>query len=297
VLRFALIRFLQAVPVLLAIYAVTFLMIKAAPGGPFDAERAIDPSIVEAQRAYYGYDDPLPVQFVRLLVQHLTLDLPPLASSPGLTSADIIRQAFPVSAELGLWSLVIALSLGIPAGALAAARQNTLTDRLATGFAMTGICLPTFVIGPLLALVFAIWLGLLDVSGWFDWKDRILPAFSLGLFYAAYIARLTRAGALEALGMDYVRSARAKGLSEWRVVGKHALRAASCRLSPISGRPWPASSAAPSSSKPSSRCRAWAGTSSRPPSTAITPSSCPRYCFTRCSSSGRTWPSISPTSV
>lgn len=224
-LRFALIRFLQAVPVLLAIYAVTFLMIKAAPGGPFDAERAIDPSIVEAQRAYYGYDDPLPVQFVRLLVQHLTLDLPPLASSPGLTSADIIRQAFPVSAELGLWSLVIALSLGIPAGALAAARQNTLTDRLATGFAMTGICLPTFVIGPLLALVFAIWLGLLDVSGWFDWKDRILPAFSLGLFYAAYIARLTRAGALEALGMDYVRSARAKGLSEWRVVGKHALRA------------------------------------------------------------------------
>lgn len=212
------------IPVLLAIYTITFVMIKATPGSPFDDERKVPPSVLEKQMAYYGYGDSLPVQYWNLLYRHLTLDFPPIASVPGLTSGDIIREHFLTSIELGLLGMGFALMIGIPAGVLAAWRKNTAFDYVPMSLSMTGICLPTFVIGPILALVFAQELRWTPVSGWFGIEYRILPALTLGLFYAAYIARMTRGGMLEVLGLDYIRTARAKGLTEAVVVFKHALR-------------------------------------------------------------------------
>ncbi len=223
-IRFILIRLLQAIPVLLAIYTITFFMIKAAPGGPFDDERKVSESVLEKQKAYYGYSDSLSTQYVRLLKRHVTFDFPPLASVPGLTSGDIIKNHFGPSVQLGLLAMLVAVLIGVPTGTLASTKPNSPLDYAPMSVAMIGICLPTFVIGPLLALVFGLWLGWLPVSGWFEWKHRILPALTLGLFYAAYIARMTRGGMLEILGMDYVRTARAKGLKELIVVFKHALR-------------------------------------------------------------------------
>lgn len=223
-LRFILNRLGQAIPILFAIYAITFFMIRAAPGGPFSQERKVAPHILEQQMEYYGFNDPLYVQFFRTLWQHISFDFPPLTSYPGLTSKEIIADTFPVSLQLGLLAMIVALGIGLPIGILAAAKKNTALDYTPMSLAMVGICLPTFVIGPLLALVFGVWLGWLNVSGWFSFSDRILPACTLGLFYAAYIARLTRGGMLETLNMDYVRSARAKGASEPRVVLVHALR-------------------------------------------------------------------------
>lgn len=199
-------------------------MVRAAPGGPFSQERKVAPHIIEQQMEYYGFNDPIHVQFFRTLWQHITFDFPPLTSYPGLTSKDIIADTFPVSLQLGLLAMIVALSIGLPIGILAAARKNTVLDYAPMSMAMVGICLPTFVIGPLLALLFGVWLGWLNISGWFSVSDRILPACTLGLFYAAYIARLTRGGMLETLNMDYIRSARAKGASERRVVLVHALR-------------------------------------------------------------------------
>tara|TARA_B100000212_G_scaffold280965_2_gene220889 strand:- start:4552 stop:5469 length:918 start_codon:yes stop_codon:yes gene_type:complete len=223
-LRFILIRLGQAIPILLAIYTITFFMVLAAPGGPFTQERKVAPHILEQQMEYYGFNDPLPIQFFRTLWQHITFEFPPLTSYPGLTSKDIIVDTFPVSLELGLLAMIVALAIGLPVGILAAAKKNSILDYAPMSLAMVGICLPTFVIGPLLSLVFGVWLGWLNISGWFSFADRILPACTLGLFYAAYIARLTRGGMLETLNMDYIRSARAKGAPEFKVVIVHALR-------------------------------------------------------------------------
>lgn len=199
-------------------------MVRLAPGGPFSDERKIAPHILEQQNEYYGFNDPLIVQYFNTLKQHLTLDLPPLTSHPGLTSADVISEAFPVSLELGIYSMVIALLIGLPVGIIAAAKKDTFLDVGPMSVSMLGICMPTFVIGPLLAIVFGIWLKWTSVSGWEYPEDKILPALTLGLFYAAYIARLTRGSMLEVINSDYIRTARAKGVSEVRTILVHALR-------------------------------------------------------------------------
>lgn len=162
-------------------------------------------------------------------------DLGPSFKHKGRSVNDIIRESFPKSLELGLYSMAIALLLGITAGSIAALKRNTVLDYAPMSFAMAGICLPTFVMGPLLVLVFGLWLEWLPVAGWSAWGgegffpegwpgDRVLPACTLGFFYAAMVARLTRGGMLETLGQDFIKTARAKGLSETRVVVKHALR-------------------------------------------------------------------------
>jgi oligopeptide transport system permease protein len=162
-------------------------------------------------------------------------DLGPSFKHKGKSVNDIIRESFPKSLELGLYSMAIALLLGITAGAIAALKQNTILDYAPMSFAMAGICLPTFVMGPLLVLVFGLWLEWLPVAGWSAWGgegffpegwpgDRVLPACTLGFFYAAMVARLTRGGMLETLSQDFIKTARAKGLTETRVVVKHALR-------------------------------------------------------------------------
>jgi oligopeptide transport system permease protein len=222
--RFIARRLLQVIPVLLIIATLTFFMIRLAPGGPFDSEKNVSPEIRKNLEAHYGFDRPLYHQYFDYLTSLLHGDLGPSFKYPNRTVNELIGESFPISAELGLWSLLVALALGLPAGIVAALRPNTATDYVPTALAMTGICVPTFVMGPILVLVFALKLGWARVSGWDDWIDRVLPALTLGGFYAAYVARLTRGGMLEILSQDFIRTARAKGASPRRVVLKHALR-------------------------------------------------------------------------
>jgi oligopeptide transport system permease protein len=223
-LRFIAIRLVQAIPVLLAVATLTFFMLKLAPGGPFSAEKSTTPEIQRHLEAHYGLNEPLFQQYLTYLGKIVRGDLGPSFKYPNRTVNELIGQAFPVSAELGGWSLLVALSLGLSAGIIASLRPNTLTDYIPSGLAMIGISLPIFVLGPLLVLVFALQLEWVRVAGWDDWIDRILPSLTLGGFYAAYIARLTRGGMLEVLSQDFIRTARAKGASPSRVILKHALR-------------------------------------------------------------------------
>ena len=137
---------------------------------------------------------------------------------------ELIRRSFPVSMQLGLCALAIALCLGLPAGVIAALKKNSLMDYIPMSTAMLGICLPTFVMGPLLILIFSSGLGWFSPIGWYTWGDMVLPSLTLGLYYAAYVARLTRGGMLDVLNQDFIKTARAKGASESRVILKHSLR-------------------------------------------------------------------------
>ena len=225
-LRFILIRVFQAIPVLFVIATVTFLMVRAAPGGPFSQERKVRPEIIEQMNEHYGLNEPIHVQYWNYLRKLLRLDLGPSYRYEGRTVNELIGESFPVSLQLGVLSLAVSLVLGLPAGIIAATHRNSFFDYAPMSLAMVGICLPTFVLGPLLALIFGLWLGWFNVSGWFVWSDRVLPSLTLGLFYAAYIARMARGGVLEVLSQDFIRTARAKGVSDVGVICKHALKGA-----------------------------------------------------------------------
>ncbi|MBP8961993.1 MAG: ABC transporter permease subunit [Opitutaceae bacterium] len=222
--RFIARRLLETIPVLLIIVSATFFMIRFVPGGPFTAEKAVTPEILRNLEAHYGLNQPLHHQYFDYLGKLAHGDLGPSFKYPNRTVNEIIADKLPVSLELGLLSLGIALALGLTAGIIASIWKNTWLDYTASSLAMIGICVPTFVLGPLLVLFFAIHLGRFNASGWYDWQDRVLPALTLGCVYAGYIARLTRGGMLEVLNQDYIRTARAKGASELRVIFKHALR-------------------------------------------------------------------------
>jgi oligopeptide transport system permease protein len=223
-IRFAVQRLLQTIPVIWVIITATFFMIRLVPGGPFTAEKAVTPEIKRNLEAYYGMNKPLYRQYLDYTGKLLRGDLGPSFKYPTRSVNEIIAEKLPVSVELGLISLVLAVGIGLPLGVLAAVWRNTWIDYVCSSVAMMGICVPTFVLGPLLSLIFAIYLGWFDASGWFGPNDRVLPSVTLGLVYAAYVARLTRAGMLEVLSQDYIRTARAKGASEARVVLRHALR-------------------------------------------------------------------------
>ena len=223
-IRFILHRLLGTVPVLLIIVTVTFFMTRLAPGNPFSGERNLPPEIQQALDAHYGFDKPLFTQYLVYLGHLARGDLGPSTKYEGYTVNEIIATAFPVSLELGCYALAIALTLGLVAGILAAWRRNTATDYAAMGFAMAGICVPTFVMGPLLVLLFGLTLGWFNASGWDTPRDRVLPALTLGLYYAAYVARLARGGMLEMLSQDFIRTARAKGASGPRILFRHALK-------------------------------------------------------------------------
>jgi oligopeptide transport system permease protein len=223
-LRFAFRRFLQTIPVMLCIITVTFFMVRFAPGGPFTGEKAIAPEILRNLEAHYGLDQPLWRQYVNYLGNLARGDLGPSLKYSSRTVTEIIGEKLPVSLELGAWALLVALALGLPLGVIAAVKRNTWLDYLCSSVGMIGICVPTFVLGPLLALVFGIHLQWFNVSNWYEPGDRVLPALTLGFVYAAYLMRLTRGGMLEVLGQDFIRTARAKGASEMRIILRHALR-------------------------------------------------------------------------
>jgi oligopeptide transport system permease protein len=218
-------RLLQAIPVLLIVITITFALIHAAPGGPFSVERAVPPEVLDALNAQYNLDDPIHVQYFIYLKNIAQGDFGPSFKYAGRSVIEIIGAGMPITFELGIYSLLIALTLGIGTGVIASLRPNTVQDYLPMSLAMTGICLPTFVLGPSMVLVFSIWMEWLPVSGWgYIPGDKILPSLTLGFAYAAYIARLSRGGMLEILSQDFIRTARAKGLSTATIVIRHALR-------------------------------------------------------------------------
>jgi oligopeptide transport system permease protein len=201
------------------------LLIHSAPGGPFSDEKAVPPEVARALEAQYNLDQPLWQQYTSYLGDVLQGDFGPSFKYSGRTVNELIAAGLPVTAELALYAMLVALFIGISAGVFAAMRPNSLQDYIPMSAAMLGICMPSFLLGPILILVFGIQLEWLPISGWGDIPgDKILPAITLGTGYAAYIARLSRGGMLEVLSQDYIRTARAKGLSERLIICKHALR-------------------------------------------------------------------------
>ena len=224
-LRFIISRLLQALPVIFIVITATFFLVRAAPGGPFDAEKVVLPEVKRALEAQYKLDLPLHEQYFAYLSDLAQGELGPSFKYPGRSVNEILFSGLPVTAELGFYALLIALIIGVTAGVFASLKPNTRQDYIPMGLAMIGICMPSFLLGPLLVLVFGIYLEWLPISGWGSIPgDKILPSITLGAAYAAYVARLSRACMLEILSQDYIRTARAKGLPEWQVVGKHALR-------------------------------------------------------------------------
>lgn len=225
-LRFILSRLLQAIPVLLVVITVTFFLVRFAPGGPFDGERKVDPSVLKALEAQYHLDQPILTQYFTYLGDLVQGDLGPSFKYPGRSVNELIGAGFPITAELGFYAIIVALIIGATAGVYSALKPNSARDYISMSTAMIGICMPAFLLGPLLILIFGIWLEWLPVSGWGDLPgDKILPSITLGAVYAAYVARLSRGGMLEVLSQDYIRTARAKGLPERVIIIKHGLRA------------------------------------------------------------------------
>lgn len=218
-------RVLQAIPVLFLVALVTFIMIRSAPGGPFDEDRAVPPEVIKNLNERYHLDDPLWKQFLDYIGNAVQGDLGPSFKYPSHTVNDLIAAGLPATLELSFYALIFALITGLTAGIIASLKSNTLQDYIPMSAAMIGICMPTFVLGPILLLVFGIWLDWLPVAGWGQIPgDKILPSITLGSVYAAYIARISRGGMLDILSQDYIRTAHAKGLSTTRIVVVHALR-------------------------------------------------------------------------
>jgi oligopeptide transport system permease protein len=188
--RFIAVRLLQAVPVILAVITVTFFLVRVAPGGPFDSEKAVIPEVRAALEAQYRLDQPLLRQYVAYLGDLAQGDFGPSFKYPGRSVNELIGAGLPVTAELGLYALLIATLIGGVAGVIASLKPNTAQDYIPMTLAMIGICMPTFLLGPLLVLLFGIRLEWLPVSGWGDIPgDKLLPSITLGAAYAAYIAR------------------------------------------------------------------------------------------------------------
>jgi oligopeptide transport system permease protein len=243
--RFILSRFGQSLFALLCIISITFFLARLAPGGPFLDEKAIPEHLIEQMKRNYGFDKPLPVQYALYLGRLVQGDLGPSLGNKGFTVNEVIAEGFPVSFLLGICGLLIALLIGIPVGVFAAAGRNTMVDYSLMTLAMLGICLPTFVIAPLLGEIFALKLGWFDVALWENSSAWVLGAVTLGLYYSAYIARLTRGSMLDVLSQDFVRTARAKGVSPLKVLFKHAFRGGITPVVAYLGPPSPVSLAAP----------------------------------------------------
>ena len=218
-------RFFMAIPVLLAVATMTFFLIKLAPGGPFDAEKAVSPQVLKNLNAVYNLDASEWEQYTDYMTGVIQGDFGPSFKYPGRSVTEMIASGLPITFELAMYAILIALVIGVLSGVLAALKRNTMLDFIPMAIAMIGICVPTFLMGPLLVLIFGIQLELLPVAGWGQLSgDKILPSITLGFAYAAYIARLSRGGMLEVLNQDFIRTARAKGLTERMVVIKHAMQ-------------------------------------------------------------------------
>ena len=227
-LRYTLRRLLGAIPTILLVIVLAFIMVRAAPGGPFDAERALPPEIEANIARHYKLDESLPRQFLHYLGGVLRGDLGPSYRYRDTTVARLIADALPVSMKIGGMAMLLAIVTGVGIGIAAALRRNTLTDRVVMGFAMLGISVPVFVLAPVFMLFLSVKLQWLP-AGWSSApgpSKYILPVISLALPQIAYIARLSRASLIDVLSSDFVRTARAQGLSRASIIRYHALKPA-----------------------------------------------------------------------
>ncbi len=227
-LRYFLTRLAGAVPTLFVIVTITFFLIRAAPGGPFDQEQTLPPEILGNLQSAYGLDQPIWTQYGRYLGALAHGDFGPSFKYKDFSVTELIGQGFPVTLELGTLAMGLALILGIPIGTFAALRQNSAADYVAMSLAVVGIAIPSFVVLPFLGLLFGIYLHWLPVAGWEPGSIRhlILPVAALALPPLSVIARLARASMLEVLRSHYIRTAIAKGLPLHTVILRHALRPA-----------------------------------------------------------------------
>ena len=212
------------IPMALLVVTVTWVLIRVAPGNFYSTEKALPPAIEKNIREKYGLDKPWYVQYATMMGNILRLDFGDSLKYQGQTVNEIILRHFPYSAIIGILAYILALILGVAAGIVAALRQNSLFDYGSMALAMLGLSVPSFVLGPILVLIFSLWLFWLPPARWGGFSSLIMPVVTLGAIYAAYIARLTRAGMLEVMRSDYIRTARAKGLDEKTVLLKHGLR-------------------------------------------------------------------------
>lgn len=223
-LRFILKRALGIIPVLWIIATITFFLIRLAPGGPFDTDKQLPEEILLNLQAKYHMDEPLYMQYFRYMGMLLKGDLGPSFRYASRTVNEIIAETFPVSATVGFLGLIYALALGLFAGLLAASKPNSLRDYIPMFLSMLGICLPSFVIGPIFMLIFAVKLEWLNVGGWNEPLDIVLPSLTLGTMYAAFFARLTRGGILDMVRQDFIRTAHAKGVRGTIIMLRHTLK-------------------------------------------------------------------------
>ncbi|MCH9004161.1 MAG: ABC transporter permease subunit [Proteobacteria bacterium] len=227
-LRYMLLRLLGAIPTLLLVIVLAFLMVHAAPGGPFDDERVLPTDVAANIQAAYHLDEPLPQQFMRYMAGLLRGDLGPSYRYRDYTVSELIGSGFPISLQLGVLAMALALLVGISSGTVAALKQGSMLDRVVMSLAMTGISIPVFVVAPVLVLLLAVKLQWLPAgwSGESGFAKFVLPVITLALPQIAYIARLTRASMIDVLGCDFIRTARSQGLGSKAIIRVHALKPA-----------------------------------------------------------------------
>ena len=222
-------RFAVAIPTMLILIVISFMLMFAAPGGPFNSERAVPAVVMANMEARYGLDQPYWKQMATYVWNVVTrFDFGPSFQYRDRTVNDVIAQGFPVTIVYGAWAFVIAVVLGLTLGTVAAIRQNTWIDYLAVGISIGAQVLPTFVLAPILVLVFTYWLGWLPGGGWNggQWQYLIMPVIALSTSYMASIARIMRSSMLEVLNAGFIRTARAKGLPMRRIIWRHAFKPA-----------------------------------------------------------------------
>ena len=223
-LKFFFRRVLLGIPVLISVATLTFLIMHLVPGGPFDSDKILPPEIIANIEAKYHLDEPIEIQYLLYMRQLLKGDLGPSYKYIGRDVSDILRDTFPVSFTLGMCAVLVVLGLGLPAGVISAYWKNSLLDRSILLFAAMGISVPSFVLGAVSVWIFSHQWHVLPPALWEGPQYMILPAFALGAGFAGYIARLTRTTVLDVLGADYIRTARAKGLTEFNILLRHVLK-------------------------------------------------------------------------
>ena len=219
-------RVFWIIPVLLLITMLTFGMMHLVPGNPFDidSEKPLPPQVLEDLKKHYHLDEPVYMQYLRYMRNALQGDLGPSYMYLNRTVNEMIATGFPISLQLGVIGMTMALLIGIPLGVISALRHNTAVDYFSMLFAVSGVSIPVLTLAPLLIWIFALELGIFPVARWGTWQHMVLPATALAVRSTALVARLTRASMLQVIHEDYIRTARAKGLSESRVIIRHALR-------------------------------------------------------------------------
>ena len=225
-LKFILKRIGVAIPTLLILITISFFMMRLAPGNPFSSDRALPPQVMKNLNAKYGLDKPIAVQYWNYLKNLSHGDLGPSFKYKDSSVTELVRAAFPVSAKIGVIAFILCLIIGISFGCLAALNQNSWIDYLLMSTAMIGVAIPNFVLGPLLVLIFAVSLHWLPAGGWNGGAPQylVLPVIGMMMYYVASMARIMRGSLIEVLNSNFIRTAKAKGLSKTRIILKHALR-------------------------------------------------------------------------